>query len=216
MSVPKFGVLTVIKEWTRTFSLIDPSCMEDDVDVVNRSFLVNCFQKKHIEWLPQAEIGDIVLFRRLKVIIHSLCHFKLLKEFLRPPHSVVISMVWDLGISCVGSPMIPIQGVSVILTEKMLRIPKHQTKDLGIRTHRFTNRICKARKQSTVLSLQTGGKKCRQKINASRVYSVSRPARENIASSLRSHQILSLKVILIAPLKWVDRRVFVRMRLMKT
>jgi hypothetical protein len=40
--------------------------MEDDVDIVTYNFTVNCFQKKHAEWLPQAEVGDIVLFRRVK------------------------------------------------------------------------------------------------------------------------------------------------------
>ncbi|OAX33517.1 hypothetical protein K503DRAFT_700285 [Rhizopogon vinicolor AM-OR11-026] len=57
---------TRTNEWTRGFSLVDPSCMEDDVDVVNHEFIVNCFQKKHTEWLPHAEVGDIVLFRRVK------------------------------------------------------------------------------------------------------------------------------------------------------
>jgi hypothetical protein len=78
--VVNVGVLTVVKEWTRGFSLVDPSYMEDDVDIVLRSFTVNCFQKKHTEWLPQAEIGDIVIFRRLKVMMNSLFYFKLLKE----------------------------------------------------------------------------------------------------------------------------------------
>ncbi|KAG2131294.1 uncharacterized protein EDB93DRAFT_1094395 [Suillus bovinus] len=54
------------QEWSRSFSIVDPSCMEDDIDVVTYSFTVNCFQKKHTAWLPQAEVGDIVLFRRLK------------------------------------------------------------------------------------------------------------------------------------------------------
>ncbi|KAG1827545.1 uncharacterized protein BJ212DRAFT_1256958 [Suillus subaureus] len=54
------------QEWSRNFTIVDPSCMEDDVDVVTYNFAVNCFQKKHTEWLPQAEVGDIVLFRRLK------------------------------------------------------------------------------------------------------------------------------------------------------
>ncbi|KAG1765740.1 hypothetical protein EV702DRAFT_1151457, partial [Suillus placidus] len=54
------------QEWSRNFSIVDPSCMEDDVNVVTYNFTVNCFQKKHMEWLPQAEVGDIVLFRRLK------------------------------------------------------------------------------------------------------------------------------------------------------
>lgn len=40
--------------------------MEDDVDIVTYNFMVNCFQKKHAEWLPQAEVGGIVLFRRVK------------------------------------------------------------------------------------------------------------------------------------------------------
>ena len=68
MLVLSVGVLTIIKDWTRTFSLIDPSCMEDGIDVIRRSVTVNCFQKKYPEWLPQAEVGDIVIFRRLKVI----------------------------------------------------------------------------------------------------------------------------------------------------
>ncbi|KAG2037353.1 hypothetical protein BDR03DRAFT_957486 [Suillus americanus] len=54
------------QDWSRIFTIVDPSCMEDDVDVVTYNFTVNCFQKKHKEWLPQAEVGDIVLFRRLK------------------------------------------------------------------------------------------------------------------------------------------------------
>ncbi|KAG2350098.1 hypothetical protein BDR05DRAFT_955959 [Suillus weaverae] len=54
------------QEWSRNFSIVDPSCMEDDINVVTYNFTVNCFQKKHTEWLPQAEVGDIVLFRRLK------------------------------------------------------------------------------------------------------------------------------------------------------
>ncbi|KAG2116402.1 hypothetical protein DEU56DRAFT_748325 [Suillus clintonianus] len=53
-------------DWCRIFSIVDPSCMEDDVDIVTYNFTVNCFQKAHIEWLPQAEVGDIVIFRRLK------------------------------------------------------------------------------------------------------------------------------------------------------
>ncbi|OAX41609.1 hypothetical protein K503DRAFT_863739 [Rhizopogon vinicolor AM-OR11-026] len=52
--------------WTRSFSLVDPSCMEDDMDVVNHELIVNCFQKKHVERLPHAEVGDIVLFRMVK------------------------------------------------------------------------------------------------------------------------------------------------------
>lgn len=54
------------QDWCRIFSIVDPSCIEDGVDVVTYNFTINCFQKKHAEWLPQAEIGDIVLFRRLK------------------------------------------------------------------------------------------------------------------------------------------------------
>ncbi|KAG0701777.1 hypothetical protein DFH29DRAFT_805870 [Suillus ampliporus] len=54
------------QEWCRVFSIVDPSCMEDDLDIVNHNFTINCFQKKHTEWLPQAEVGDIVIFRRLK------------------------------------------------------------------------------------------------------------------------------------------------------
>ncbi|KAG1848234.1 hypothetical protein F4604DRAFT_1935445 [Suillus subluteus] len=57
---------TRTQEWTRVFSIVDPSCMEDDVDFLGYKLTVNCFQKKHIEWLPQAEVGDIVIFRRLK------------------------------------------------------------------------------------------------------------------------------------------------------
>ncbi|KAG1728642.1 uncharacterized protein EDB91DRAFT_852261 [Suillus paluster] len=62
----KSPTLTRKQEWHRTFSIVDPSCMEDDVDVVNHRLIVNCFQKEYIEWLPQAEVGDIVIFRRLK------------------------------------------------------------------------------------------------------------------------------------------------------
>ncbi|KAG1827544.1 uncharacterized protein BJ212DRAFT_59345 [Suillus subaureus] len=58
---------TYSQEWSRNFTIVDPSCMEDDVDVVIYNFKVNCFQKKRIEWLPQAEVGDIVLFRDLKI-----------------------------------------------------------------------------------------------------------------------------------------------------
>ncbi|KAG1723165.1 hypothetical protein EDD22DRAFT_790179 [Suillus occidentalis] len=57
---------TRTQEWTRIFSIVDPSCMEDDVDFLGYKLTVNCFQKKHVEWLPQAEVGDIVIFRRLK------------------------------------------------------------------------------------------------------------------------------------------------------
>ncbi|KAG0701774.1 hypothetical protein DFH29DRAFT_852292 [Suillus ampliporus] len=57
---------TRTEEWCRIFSIVDPSCMEDDVNIVNYNFTVNCFQKKHAEWLPRAEVGDIVIFRRLK------------------------------------------------------------------------------------------------------------------------------------------------------
>ncbi|KAG2363432.1 hypothetical protein BDR07DRAFT_1404363 [Suillus spraguei] len=54
-------------DWSRNFCIVDPSCMEKDLDIVTHKFTVNCFQKKHAEWLPQAEVGDIVLFRRLKI-----------------------------------------------------------------------------------------------------------------------------------------------------
>lgn len=57
---------TYSQEWSRNFTIVDPSCMADDVDIVIHNFKVNCFQKKRIEWLPQAEVGDIVLFRDLK------------------------------------------------------------------------------------------------------------------------------------------------------
>ncbi|KAG1758882.1 hypothetical protein EDD22DRAFT_783331 [Suillus occidentalis] len=57
---------TRTQEWTRIFSIVDPSCMEDDVDFLSYKLTVNCFQKKHVEWLPQAEVGDVVIFRRLK------------------------------------------------------------------------------------------------------------------------------------------------------
>jgi hypothetical protein len=39
--------------------------MEEGIDIHN--FKVNCFQKKRVEWLPQAAVGDIVIFRNLKV-----------------------------------------------------------------------------------------------------------------------------------------------------
>ncbi|KAG1743381.1 hypothetical protein EDB19DRAFT_1964058 [Suillus lakei] len=54
------------QDWRRIFSIVDPSCMEDDVHIMTYNFTVNCFQKKHTEWLPQTEFGDIVLLRRLK------------------------------------------------------------------------------------------------------------------------------------------------------
>ncbi|KAG2030234.1 hypothetical protein BDR03DRAFT_1017369 [Suillus americanus] len=40
------------QEWTRVFSIVDPSCMEDDADFLAYKFTVNCFQKKHVAWLP--------------------------------------------------------------------------------------------------------------------------------------------------------------------
>ncbi|KAG2106682.1 uncharacterized protein F5147DRAFT_699529 [Suillus discolor] len=73
------GVVTSIKpvtftrsqEWCRNFTIVDPSCMEDDTEFVNYNFRVNCFQKKHTARLPQAEVGDIVLFRRLKTSLYN-------------------------------------------------------------------------------------------------------------------------------------------------
>ncbi|KAG2064706.1 hypothetical protein BDR04DRAFT_1034609 [Suillus decipiens] len=59
------------EEWSRNFCIVDPSCMEKDVDFVTYTFTVNCFQKKHAEWLPQAEVGDIVLFRSVKTSTFS-------------------------------------------------------------------------------------------------------------------------------------------------
>lgn len=72
------GVVTSIKpvtftrsqEWCRNFTIVDPSCMEDDTEFVSHNFRVNCFQKKHTAWLPQADVGDIVLFRRLKTSLY--------------------------------------------------------------------------------------------------------------------------------------------------
>ncbi|KIK44550.1 hypothetical protein CY34DRAFT_802531 [Suillus luteus UH-Slu-Lm8-n1] len=55
------------KEWSRNFVIADPSCMEEGV--VTYNLKVNCFQKKRIEWLPQAEFGDIVIFRDLKTSV---------------------------------------------------------------------------------------------------------------------------------------------------
>ncbi|KAG1765711.1 hypothetical protein EV702DRAFT_981310 [Suillus placidus] len=60
--------------------------MEDDVNVVTYNFTVNCFQKKHMEWLPQAEVGDIVLFRRLKVLINPLYRFILTHDLCPDLH----------------------------------------------------------------------------------------------------------------------------------
>jgi hypothetical protein len=80
------SLFIVVLEWSRNFTIVDPSCMEDDVDIVTYNFTVNCFQKKHAEWLPQAEVGDIVLFRRVKVSIHSLHHFTLTHDICPALH----------------------------------------------------------------------------------------------------------------------------------
>ncbi|KAG1893695.1 uncharacterized protein F5891DRAFT_962533, partial [Suillus fuscotomentosus] len=62
----KLPTSTRTQEWTRVFSIVDPSCMEYGADCLAYKFTVNCFQKKHVAWLPQAEVGDIVIFWRLK------------------------------------------------------------------------------------------------------------------------------------------------------
>ncbi|KAG1723680.1 hypothetical protein EDB19DRAFT_1915952 [Suillus lakei] len=77
LSFSVIGVVTSSRPLTQTRSqgrifaigagfspLVDPSCVEEDI--VTYNFKVNCFQNKHKEWLPQAEVGDIVIFRDLK------------------------------------------------------------------------------------------------------------------------------------------------------
>ncbi|KAG2350096.1 hypothetical protein BDR05DRAFT_1055617 [Suillus weaverae] len=59
------GSLFIVLEWCRNFSIVDPSCIEEGVVIYD--FKVNCFQKTRTEWLPQAEVGDIVIFRDLKI-----------------------------------------------------------------------------------------------------------------------------------------------------
>ena len=55
--------MRVVSEWSRSFTIVDES-------TVNRGeprLVVNCFQKKYVEWLPQANEGDVVILRNLKV-----------------------------------------------------------------------------------------------------------------------------------------------------
>lgn len=83
---------TVVTEWCRNFAIADPSCMEEGI--VTYNLKVNCFQKKRIEWLPQAEFGDIVIFRDLKVSSNPSYHFVLAHpHYLRLPRGLEVSIL---------------------------------------------------------------------------------------------------------------------------
>ncbi|KAH0833790.1 hypothetical protein J3R83DRAFT_10937 [Lanmaoa asiatica] len=55
--------MTKTKEWHCSFSITDASV----VDSLRRSITVNCFQKKHMYWLPQVQKDDIIILRQVKI-----------------------------------------------------------------------------------------------------------------------------------------------------
>ncbi|KAL4067753.1 hypothetical protein J3A83DRAFT_4254123 [Scleroderma citrinum] len=57
---------TSTNEWTRSFTIVDPS-IDSDHGLSTGGIGVICFQKKYVEWLPQLKNGDIVILRRLKM-----------------------------------------------------------------------------------------------------------------------------------------------------
>jgi hypothetical protein len=134
LSVVIVGSLFIIlTEWTYVFSIVNSSCMEDGVDFLGHKLTVNCFQKKHIEWLPQAEVGDIIIFWSLKVLSDSPYHLSTyLRYWPRPLHSTMLSMAQGIGISCTGPPMTPKTGASKSPMERMPHILRLWTGDLII------------------------------------------------------------------------------------
>ena len=53
------NLVTFLSELHCSFSIVDPSAAD--------SVMVNCFQKKYIEWLPQVKKGDVIILHKLKV-----------------------------------------------------------------------------------------------------------------------------------------------------
>jgi hypothetical protein len=86
------SLFAVVTEWCRNFAVADSSCIEEGILTYNLK--VNCFQKKRIEWLPQAEFGDIVIFRDLKVSSKPSYQFALTHpHFLRLPRGTEVLML---------------------------------------------------------------------------------------------------------------------------
>lgn len=64
----------------RCVQIVDPSIH----DTLPTGMKINCFTKHHAEWLPNADYGDVVIIRRVKVLSSYL---KFLISSDSPPES---------------------------------------------------------------------------------------------------------------------------------
>jgi hypothetical protein len=63
LAVAFFNVFT---DWASTVCLQDPSLFSDEDFYATRDYTITFFQRKFKEWLPQVNIGDILVLHEIK------------------------------------------------------------------------------------------------------------------------------------------------------
>ena len=48
-------------------AMVDPTNVSDDMMSTTEGFKVNCFTKKYAQWLPQPNLGEVLILRGVKV-----------------------------------------------------------------------------------------------------------------------------------------------------
>lgn len=54
-------------DWMKCIQIVDPSIQNTNPSGMK----INCFCKRYPEWLPNANYGDVVILRHVKVNIHQ-------------------------------------------------------------------------------------------------------------------------------------------------
>jgi hypothetical protein len=74
-------------------NIVDPSNASDDMMSTAEGFKINCFTKRYAQWLPQPNIGEVLILRNVKVC------FKLV---VLPCANIVQVKSFDFGMNGVG------------------------------------------------------------------------------------------------------------------
>ena len=61
-----------ITDWTRLISIVDPTNYTGH----GSGFKVNCYTKRHKEWLPHPEEGEILILRNVKVSVYKKINYE--------------------------------------------------------------------------------------------------------------------------------------------
>ena len=66
-------IRSLIIDYIKLVDLSVTVLLADPSNHTSSGFRINCFTKKHKEWLPSTVVGEVLLFRCVKVKKHEFC-----------------------------------------------------------------------------------------------------------------------------------------------